>query len=427
MTTRREFEVLRTMTFSAYDLQMIRMQMGLRLTANFRNKLKREEGDDDLTEEEQEEFEQEKEELLSEKAIKLIDELKESYRRLTDGVARNRRLPKSQGFIGDALVSEFTELVLVDQYIQIEKNEKLQFRQLEDVLEPIPVYQNWLRDQSGIGPAMAAVLLSYFDPEKAPHVSNFWSYAGLDVANTEFFITNIQKDKAEQELVRLSLIAPNQNLAIGEPVIEGASAAELKASGMVGIYRIIGRGRSRRAEHLIDREYTKKDGTTAIRKSVTYNPWLKSRLLGAMGTSFLRTPNCNWRDYYDNYRHRIMSDPNRIKITSETYKKAYKALNENEPYQLTKIISGWDDKKAITTEADITIHHISEVWPPLRIHRAAIRYMVKQFLIWFWVEWRKAEGLPITLTYAEAKLGIRHSGPTPFDGLGLRPDERPTP
>jgi hypothetical protein len=41
-------------------------------------------------------------------------------------------------------------------------------------------------------------------------------------------------------------------------------------------------------------------------------------------------------------------------------------------------------------------------------HQAAMRYMVKQFLLDFWTAWRKAEGLPVVDSYAEGKLGLKH-------------------
>lgn len=313
-------EILRTMTFSAYDLQMLRMQVGLRLCANFRNKLKEPEPEQSPEGEEEAPTKSE----LSEEAKKVVDQLKDSYKRLTDGVARNRRLPAEKGFKGDELISTFTELVLVDQYVRIEKDERIQFDQFENVLEKMPIWNLYLKDQVGIGSAMAAVLISYFDPHKAHHVSGFWSYAGLDVAAD-------------------------------------------------------GKGRSRRKEHLIDREYRTKEGKIATRKSVTYNPWLKSRLLGALAISFMRTKNCPWRQVYDGYRHRLETDPNRNRVTSAQYKAAFKA------------------------EQDVT-----QMWTPLRIHRASLRYMVKMFLIEFWTKWRELEGLPVTAPYHEAKLGHRH-------------------
>jgi hypothetical protein len=323
-SNQRDRDLLRTLTFSAYDLQLLRIQTGLRLCANFRSKLRPEakpapteglEGEDAAQAE------------LEAEAVAVIKQLKESYKRLTDGIARNRRLPEQKGFKGDALISTFTELVLVHQYNAIETNERQQFTDLVAALTPLPIYREYLAEHPGIGPAMAAVLISYFDPHKGKYASDFWAYAGLDVA-------------------------PD------------------------------GRGRSRRAEHLIDREYTKADGSIGTKKSVTYNPWLKSRLLGALAPSFMRTPNEQWRAVYDGYKNRIVNSPSHTKATNAQYKTLYK-----------------QDPEAAKL-----------LWPPLRIHRAATRYMVKQFLLDFWLKWREVEGLPITDPYSVAKLGMgRHS------------------
>jgi hypothetical protein len=80
-----EIRLLRLQVRGSYDLQALRMQMGLRLCANFRARLK------EKIEEDMEGVDDEPD--LSEEALKVIDELKSSYRRLTDGVAKNRTLP----------------------------------------------------------------------------------------------------------------------------------------------------------------------------------------------------------------------------------------------------------------------------------------------------------------------------------------------
>lgn len=312
---REDIRLLRLMVRGAYDLQALRMQMGLRLCANFRARLKEKieedmEGGDDEPD-------------LSEEALKVIDELKSSYRRLTDGVAKNRTLPDEKGFTGDALISSYTELALVGQYVDLESQEQRQFRQMTKTLEKIPIYNEFLKPEHGVGPALAAVLITYFDPNKARHISGFWKYAGLDVAED-------------------------------------------------------GLARSRRKEHLIDREYTTREGKKATRLSTTYNPWLRMKLLGGLAPSFLRSASPR-RKLYDDYRHRIMTDPARIKITVTEWKKKY-AAEEN----------------------------VRNLWPPARIHRAAMRYMVKQFLADFWLAWRKLEGLPVTPTYHEARRGYGH-------------------
>jgi hypothetical protein len=298
--------ILKMMVRGAYDLQALRIQSGLRLCANFRAKLEPEASGE-----------------LDEEGEKIVDQLKLSYRRLTDGVARNRSLPSEKGFEGDELISTFAELVLVDQYVRLEQQEVKAFSQMVSVLDSIPVYSAYLKGVTGVGPAMAGVLISSLDPHKARHVSSFWRYAGLDVG-------------------------PD------------------------------GRGRSRRAEHLVERTYTDKNGKEATRQGVTYNPFLKTKLMGVLAGSFLRSGS-SWREVYDNYKHRLETNDAVQKVTLAEWKKRNTAGDD-----------------------------ISGLWPPGRIHTASARYMVKMFLADLWANWRTLEGLPVTETYQEAKLGHRH-------------------
>jgi hypothetical protein len=307
--------VLRAMVRGAYDLQQLRMQSGLRLCANFRAKLKAQ-GADTEDEDDAEEAEKKKE-----SAIKLI---KAEYRRLTDGITseKGKVAMKKLDLTGSPLISSAAEFALVDSYIALERQEAKQFRDLTGTLEEIPIYRDYLVNVTGIGPAMAGVLVAYLDPKRARHVSSFWKYGGLDVAN--------------------------------------------------------GSGRSRREEHLVEREYLDKNGETKTRLGVTYNPFLKTKLMGVLGPSFLRSGS-EWRNVYDGYKNRILSDPSRIKITVNEWKQLHKK-----------------------GEVDLKTY-----WTPGRIHTASTRYMVKQFLQELWVQWRTLEGLTITLPYAEEKLGNR--------------------
>jgi hypothetical protein len=331
-TVNEHVDALRLMVRGAYDLQKLRIQCGLRLCANFRAKLKKQSGDtpvvddaiedppdiDDVAEEEPQE------EDLSVEAESLISQLKKSYGRLTDGIAKNRTLPEEKGFVGDELISTFVELILVSQYKGLEQEETKHFSQMIAVLNKIPIYTQYLQHEKGIGPAMAGVLIAYLDPHKGEHVSSFWAYAGLDVA-------------------------PD------------------------------GLGRSRREEHLTTYEYIDKNGVKKTRRGVTFNPFLKTKLVGVLAGSFQkhRAP---WKNVYGAYKHRLETDPNRIKITVGEWKKKHKAGEEMRPY-----------------------------WPPGRIHNAAQRYMIKCFLRDLWVTWRKLEGLPITPTYHEAVQGHVHT------------------
>jgi hypothetical protein len=258
--------------------------------------------------------------------------LKASYGRLTDGIARNRTLPAARGFTGDELISTYSELMLIDQYVNLEKQETRQFGQMVATLEKIPIYNIYLnskehRQQTGVGPAMAGVIITYLDPHKARHVSSFWMYAGLDVG-------------------------PD------------------------------GKGRSRRQEHLVERTYIDKDGNEKTRMGMTFNPFLKTKLIGVLAVSFLRSGS-PWRKVYDDYKHRLETDPHRIKITVDKWKKLNKTETEEE---------------------------MKKYWPPGRIHRASMRYMIKMFLKDLWKVWRELEGLEVTEEYAVAKLGFPPHG-----------------
>jgi len=73
---------------------------------------------------------------------------------------------------------------------------------------------------------MAGVLISEIDIHKSRYPSSLWRYAGLDVAED-------------------------------------------------------GKGRSRHKEHLVPIEYVDKDGNPAVRQGITYNPFLKTKLMGS--------------------------------------------------------------------------------------------------------------------------------------------------
>ena len=308
--TQEQRSRLKAMTRSSYDLQALRIQSGLRLCANFRSKLGQVAG--------------ESEEDLEEGAKKIIDQLRDSFRLLTDGIAKNRLLPKKEGFVGDEIISDYTELMLVSQYLELQRVERQQFGQLEAALEDFPIWHEFFKPTRGIGPAMAAVIISEVDVAKAKYVSSLWAFAGLDVA-------------------------PD------------------------------GRGRSRKKEHLVRRKYIDKDGVEQERDSITYSPTLKTKLMGVVAPSFLRSGS-DWREHYDNYKHRIETDPAREK---------------------------WSDKRAkeITAAGG---NPAVLLWRPGRIHQASLRFMVKEYLKALYCAWRPLEGLEVYPSYQEAKQGHFH-------------------
>lgn len=254
-----------------------------------------------------------KEEDLSEKAKDLLAMIRREYRRLTDGL---KHFPKPGQFSGTSTISTYTELVLTEQWVKLEARERDHFSRLKTIVAEFPLWGEFLEEIRGIGPAMAGVMLSEIDITKAKYPSSLWRYAGFDVA------------------------------------ADGA-------------------GRSRREEHLVDVAYTDKKGKPQTRKSITFNPFLKTKLF-LLGDLFVKHRSEPYRDIYDDYKHRLESHPR------------YGIPNDG-------VMEG---KRMVTC--------------PGRRHSMAIRYTVKLFLIELYKAWRPLEGCPVEPPYHEAKLGLNH-------------------
>jgi hypothetical protein len=257
---------------------------------------------------------------LTKEDMKVLSTLKKSHKRITDDLIAS----KNKGpFPGDEVISSLTELSLVRQYIELEKVEEVHFKDIKIALNDFPIYTEFLVKINGVGHKMSGVIISEFDIHKAKYPSSLHAYAGLDVA-------------------------PD------------------------------GKGRSRRKEHLVKRKYTDKDGKEKERDSVTFNPWLKTKLLGVLAASFMmqehgkKADADGYKRLYYHYRHRIESNPNNI-IT---------------------------DKPG---------YHLDNTWTKGRRDAAAKRYMIKMFLIDLYNVWRRLEGLEVAPTYQEAKLGHTHN------------------
>lgn len=288
------------MVRGAYDVQKLRIEMGNRIAGNFKAKLGQEPG--------------KSEETLDDDAKAVLASLRSAHRKITDGL---KRFPKAAGFTGDAVISSYTELVLIDQYVALEKRENEHFARLKNVLGEFAIWREFLEGVRGVGPAMAGVLISEFDIHRARYPSSMWAYAGYDVAGD-------------------------------------------------------GAGRSRRKEHLVDREYKDKNGKDATRVGITFNPWLKTKL-HVLAELFIKMRTDPYRKVYDDYKHRMESHE-RWGIKNDGV-----------------VVDG----KIVTTKG--------------RRHAQAMRYMIKMFLIDLYAAWREIEGLPVSKPYHEAKLGMRHS------------------
>lgn len=179
---------------------------------------------------------------------------------------------------------EADKAVLEARAKELEKLEKLSFKDVEDHLKTIPFYTQVLSDKGryrGVGPAMAAVILSEVDIEVATTASKLWAYAGLAPVPCK-------RCKSCQGVV----VEDNSGKLKHEArVWDGKSLKNCEWAGKLTHDSLYDSARSARP----------KKG-----EKLPYNSWFKSKMLGVLGDCLLRS-NSPWREYYDNYKHRWVS------------------------------------------------------------------------------------------------------------------------
>lgn len=300
-------EIIKPMVRGCYSIQKLRIETGNRIVANFKAKLGQ--------------APSAKEETMDYKAKELIITLRNEYKCIADAMGKIT----IKNFKGQQCISSFAEFALIGQYQRLVDAEKINFQELAAVLQTIPIYNEFLSDIKGVGPAMAGVIISEIDITKSKYASSVWKYAGLDVVMITETID-------------------------GEIVVHEE-------------------GRSRKKRHQIEIEYENSQGEIVKRMGITFNPWLKSKLLGALAPTFLKIgakekkagrPH-KYAELYYNYKNRIDNH--------EKHKEKTKAHR----------------------------------------HNMAIRYMIKQFLADLYEHWRVIEGEPLYKPYAESKLGHVHN------------------
>lgn len=117
-----------------------------------------------------------------------------------------------------------------------------------------------------------------------------------------------------------------------------------------------------------------------------YNQFLKDKLCGVLGSSFLKSKSVPYSGYYYEYKMRLENSDRevneRIRMKDRT-KPEYKG-------KTTRVVK-WRDAY------------------PGHIHEAATRKMIKMFLRDLYVAWREIEGLPIRKPYEEEYLSRKHA------------------
>jgi hypothetical protein len=312
-------DMLKDLVSSFYQIQKVRIQLGNKLSAHFYRKL-------GITAAEKM-IEQQKGDRKT--SVDLIDVLKVEFRRIADALSNvdvvNEKYFQELSTDERGVFDEYIEFSWMAEYRQMLFSENRVLGDIDLTLNKFPIWTDWLKKIKGVGPTIGGVIVSKINIHISDTPASIWAFAGLDVVITDRH---------------------------GEPD---------------------GRGRGRFNAHLVERQYIDKQGEEQVRDSVTFDPMLKTKLVGVLGDIFIKHRTPKYRDEYDKYKARI---------------------TERENGLVAKAKADGDTKYKRKADA--------------HLNRMAIRYMIKRFLVDLYIQWRTMEGLEVVPEYSVAKLGMVH-------------------
>lgn len=389
-----EKETIRSSISAFYDIQKTRIGIGNRLVSTFYSQLGMKATTKDA------ESPHSKDDLDKDSKA-LISKLEKEYKKITDAIASKGTTPKKalkalSGKNELNFIKSESNYMLVKSYILLQESENTQVKLLEKFVKSHPMWDAFFSNVKGCGPLMSAVCLAYLDPYKAKYVSSFYRYAGLDTVRdmdkngNNIYITNdgkfnkvIEKyhfeddsynrvfsknkeDTGNFDESRQSNVFINKDTGEfiykvydftedNEPIYIYIDDKELKGQTYVGDVFISEHGR--RMGDTIMQEYTDKNGNVQLKRGLSYNPTLKTKLMGVLAGCLIKAKDPVYSAIYYDYKSRLEKNPK----------------HENKT--------------------------------PGQRNAMAQRYMIKQFLRNLWVTWRELEGLEVVEPYEVAKLG----------------------
>lgn len=343
-------EQIRVLISNIYDLQKMRISAGNRLVQSFYLQMGVEPSTspDDAAKDEK----------------SMIDKLRAEYKRISDAVAKSgktaktaiKELNKEENPLN--LIRNENDAKLVESYEYLLRAEEESIKVLEKQVKQHPMWDAFFKDVKGCGPLMSGICLAYLDPYKARHVSCFFRYAGLDT------VQDTDKDGN-----KLFWAVDNDNKLVAQVFTDDGDCQYVDCeTGEVydGEVMVACHGR-RKGDTEMQNYYiykdgekviaTDEDGNPLLKRGITYNPKLKTKLMGVLAGCLLKAKDSEYKDIYYDYRTRLDNSP-KHKDKSKGQK-----------------------------------------------HMMAQRYMIKEFLRALWIAWRTEEGLEVDEPYEVAKLG----------------------
>lgn len=257
------------------------------------------------------------------------------------------------------IIRDENDAKLIKSYMLLKDSEDDATKVLEKYVQEHPMWKAFFEGVKGCGPLMSGVCLAYLDPYKARHVSCFFRYAGLDTVQDEdkdgnkiFLALDNDRRKVAQvfnEEGSYNYVDCETGELYDGPVVVSCHGRRMGDTEMQNYY-VIEDGERVLA---IDKE----TGEPLLKRGITYNPKLKTKLMGVLTGCLLKAKDPVYSKIYYDQRQRL----------------------DNSTYHKDKS----DGQKNMMAQ----------------------RYMVKEFLRAMWITWRQLEGLEVDEPYEVAKLG----------------------
>lgn len=388
---------IRCLIANVYDLQKLRISAGNRLVQSFYLQLgvAPSTSPDDVDKD----------------SKKLIDLLKWEYTRISDAVVEKNKTVKSAIKMLNSSKNEEDclkyirndqDYKLIESYTYLLKAEDESVKSLDAYVKKHPLWDGFFKNIKGCGTLMSAVCIAYLDPYVAKYPSSFIRYCGLDTVQDEDEngnklylekIDGVVTNKKVREkygyigdegyyhgkVVATDNLSDNGNIlfkgADGN-MYEQVQLTKVVNGETVPIYEEVETGEEYVGEIVVSQhgrrkgdtemvEYTDADGNRKLKRSITYNPLVKTKLMGVLTGCLIKAKDPVYSKVYYDYKAR---------------------LDNSSRYE------------------GFTAGHKNTM---------AQRYMIKQFLKDLHKTWRGIEGLPIYETYEVGVLGHKPHHMTP--------------
>jgi hypothetical protein len=296
----------------------------------------------------------------------------------------NRGGPQAEH--AEAALDDVDKAFLTKTSTGLDLLEKEGLHEIARLLKGVPIYETWLKDQKGIGPTMAGVLLSEINIENCNTASQLWSFCGVGLKDGK-----IQRRVKGQKANYNPWLKSKVLKVIGDCLLRANSPwrsfyDNYKHRKQNTILEVCvccnGSGRMK-----VEEEKPKGHG----QPSATSEP---PRNQGQPKSSSEPSQNGQPREY------------------SEPSQSGHPGV-EGEPRTLGQPNVAGEPKKERTAKCfNCNGTGGPAPWGRSDAHRhqASIRFMCKQFLLELWRQWRTIEGLEVRPSYFEQYLGGHKSG-----------------